>query len=76
MNKLQAKGWKKGAALHAGLIFLWASVGMLREIEVRTMRVKNVLRCDQQKWAAIRLAGDVQERSGGLRGPQDVELLW
>ena len=55
VDKLQAKSGKKGAPFHTGLMFLWAAVWMLREIEAEAR--KN----DQEKWAAIRLATSKNE---------------
>eukprot|EP00435_Cladocopium_sp_Y103_P013305 s3307_g3.t1 len=46
---------KKGTPQHIGLCFLWAAIWMLREIEVRNMKVRDVLINEEEKWAAIKI---------------------
>ena len=62
VDKVQAESWKKGTPL------LLVGIDILREIEVRNLRVKDVMRCDRQKWAAIRLATSKNDQEGsGVR---------
>jgi len=73
-DKVLTKSVRKGSPKNVGLMFLWAAVWMLREIEARNMKIRDVLRHDKEKWAAIWLPtskGDQQ----GVGGQKNSELL-
>lgn len=53
--KVKKVSLKRSCPQHGGLMFLWACLWMLREIEVRSMKVRDILWSDEGKWAAIKL---------------------
>eukprot|EP00435_Cladocopium_sp_Y103_P064597 s1794_g26.t1 len=55
VDKLRKICKRKASPQHGGLMFLWACIWMLREIEVRNMKIGDVSWSEQQGWAAIRL---------------------
>ena len=68
VDKLEKRSVAKGSPKDPGLMFVWAAVWMLREIEVRNMKVKDVLRNDQDRWAAIWLPTSKNDQQGeGVR---------
>eukprot|EP00435_Cladocopium_sp_Y103_P051317 s861_g15.t2 len=59
---------QKGMPQHIGLCFLWAAIWMLREIEVRNMKVKDVLINEEEKWTAIKIPVSKCDQQGeGVR---------
>ena len=59
---------RKGSPANPGLMFLWASIWMLREIEVRNMKIRDVLRNDKDRWTAIWLPTSKGDQQGsGIR---------
>ena len=67
-DKVTAKSRRKGSPANPGLMFLWASIWMLREIEVRNMKIRDVLRNDKDRWTAIWLPTSKGDQQGsGIR---------
>jgi hypothetical protein len=67
-EKLEARAVGKGLAEVPNLAFAWASVWMLREIEVCKMKIQDITFPGEEKWVTIWLPTSKCDQEGrGVR---------